>query len=160
MPTGAIMREQYSEDFFAETRMSFGEHLEDLRRYLWRAVIGLFVGIVLSFYPLSGWILQSIKGPVEHALAEYHVKYYEDYPEEKWVLLERIKQELADPKNASKLERLATPKAMPVTVSTQSLDQAMRLTYPELFKAGGPLANTAPPAADAAPAPVTLHIKP
>ena len=28
------------DDFFAETRMSFGEHLEDLRTHLWRAVKG------------------------------------------------------------------------------------------------------------------------
>ena len=28
------------DDFFAETRMSFGDHIEDLRTHLWRAIKG------------------------------------------------------------------------------------------------------------------------
>jgi len=31
------------DDFFSETRMTFGDHLEDLRRHLWRAVAGFGV---------------------------------------------------------------------------------------------------------------------
>src|SRR5262245_48548808 len=30
----------FSEDLFASTRMSFGDHLEDLRLHLWRAIAG------------------------------------------------------------------------------------------------------------------------
>src|SRR4051794_35763200 len=29
------------DDFFVETRMSFGDHIEELRRYLWKAIAGL-----------------------------------------------------------------------------------------------------------------------
>ena len=35
---------------FAETRMSFGDHLEDLRIHLWRALAGFLVGLLLGFF--------------------------------------------------------------------------------------------------------------
>ena len=34
------------EDMFSDTRMSFGDHLEDLRTHLWRAVKGFFIAMV------------------------------------------------------------------------------------------------------------------
>ncbi len=42
------------DDFFKDTRMSFGDHLEVLRAHLWRAIYGLF------FCMLIGFILDSI----------------------------------------------------------------------------------------------------
>ena len=42
----------YDEDFFRDTRMSFGDHLEELRTRMWRAIKGLalclFVGFILD----------------------------------------------------------------------------------------------------------------
>src|SRR2546430_12338442 len=43
----------YSEDMFADTRMSFGDHLEDLRTHLWRAIKG-FVIIMLGVFVFDG----------------------------------------------------------------------------------------------------------
>lgn len=37
------------DDLFADSRMSLGDHLEDLRLHLWRAVAGLGIAVVLSF---------------------------------------------------------------------------------------------------------------
>lgn len=37
------------DDFFAETRMSFGDHIEELRRYLWKAIAGLGFCLVIGF---------------------------------------------------------------------------------------------------------------
>jgi sec-independent protein translocase protein TatC len=37
------------DDFFAETRMSFGDHIEDLRGHLWRAIGGLFFCLAIGF---------------------------------------------------------------------------------------------------------------
>ncbi len=45
--SNGIIRE--TEDFFAETRMSFGDHIEELRRYLWRAIAGLALCLFLGF---------------------------------------------------------------------------------------------------------------
>src|SRR6516162_3603175 len=35
------------EDMFADTRMSFGDHLEDLRTHLWRAVKSFIICMIL-----------------------------------------------------------------------------------------------------------------
>jgi sec-independent protein translocase protein TatC len=43
---------EYDEDFFRDTRMSFGDHLEELRTRMWRALKGLglclFIGFILD----------------------------------------------------------------------------------------------------------------
>ena len=39
----------YDEDFFKDTRMSFGDHLEELRTRMWRAIKGLGVFLILGF---------------------------------------------------------------------------------------------------------------
>ncbi|HEY1378931.1 MAG TPA: twin-arginine translocase subunit TatC [Gemmataceae bacterium] len=42
-------RFDYSEDLFADTRMSFGEHIEDLRTHLIRAIKGLVLIVTMGF---------------------------------------------------------------------------------------------------------------
>lgn len=41
--------DNYSEDLFADTRMSFGEHIEELRTHLIRAIKGLVVIVSMAF---------------------------------------------------------------------------------------------------------------
>src|SRR5437899_13102815 len=41
---------RYTEDLFAHTRMPLGEHLEELRRHLWRALAGFGVILFLVFF--------------------------------------------------------------------------------------------------------------
>jgi len=45
---------EYDEDFFKDTRMSFGDHLEELRTRMWRAIKGL------GFFLILGFILDGI----------------------------------------------------------------------------------------------------
>jgi sec-independent protein translocase protein TatC len=60
-----------SEDMFADTRMTFGEHLSDLQKHLWRAVYGFLVALVFSFF--IGWyVLDFIKAPVQSQLREFY----------------------------------------------------------------------------------------
>jgi sec-independent protein translocase protein TatC len=40
---------EYDEDFFKDTRMSFGDHLEELRTRMWRAIKGLALCLVIGF---------------------------------------------------------------------------------------------------------------
>ena len=44
----------YDEDFFRDTRMSFGDHLEELRTRMWKAIKGL------GFFLIIGFILDGI----------------------------------------------------------------------------------------------------
>jgi sec-independent protein translocase protein TatC len=62
-----------ADDLFADTRMSFGDHIEDLRKHLWRAIIGFFVAIVLSF-TFSSYVLKFIERPIKAALKEFQAK--------------------------------------------------------------------------------------
>ena len=59
------------EDMFADTRMSFGEHIEELRKHLWRAIAGFLVGLVFSFF-IGPYVLEFIKKPVEEELSRFY----------------------------------------------------------------------------------------
>jgi sec-independent protein translocase protein TatC len=59
------------EDLFRESTMTFGEHLEDLRSCLFRAIAGLMAGCVLGL--LFGiWVMHVIEAPLYRALTEYY----------------------------------------------------------------------------------------
>ncbi|MFL5342616.1 MAG: twin-arginine translocase subunit TatC [Gemmataceae bacterium] len=73
------------DDFFKETRMSFGDHIEVLRRHLWRAIIGLVVCMLGGFCldAIGDWInmpnfgigrplMAIIKAPVREALEDFY----------------------------------------------------------------------------------------
>jgi sec-independent protein translocase protein TatC len=56
-----------SDDFFADSRMSLGDHLEELRRRLWRALAGFGVGLVVGFC-VSPYLLEWIAAPLDAEL--------------------------------------------------------------------------------------------
>jgi len=59
-----------SDEYFANTRMSFGEHLEELRNHLWRAILWLIAGMTVAFF-FGKPILGFITAPVQKELAQY-----------------------------------------------------------------------------------------
>jgi len=59
------------EDFFADTRMTFGDHLEELRAHLWRAVAGFGVALFLSFF-IGKAAVDFITAPVKKQLREFY----------------------------------------------------------------------------------------
>lgn len=59
------------DDFFAETRMTFGDHLEDLRAHLWRAIAGFGVALFLSFF-IGKAAVDFITSPVKKQLREFY----------------------------------------------------------------------------------------
>lgn len=60
-----------NEDLFKNTTMTFGEHLEDLRGCLFRALFGIVIGFCLGLYFADSVIL-FIKQPLEKALGTYY----------------------------------------------------------------------------------------
>src|SRR5580700_627707 len=60
-------RREDSEDLFAHTRMSLGDHIEELRRHMIMALIGFFIGMIIGFF-ISKPIVEQINAPVEQAL--------------------------------------------------------------------------------------------
>ena len=61
-----------SDDLFAKSTMTFGEHLEELRGTLFRALTGLVIGFLIGL-TLATHVVELIKSPLSKALAEYHL---------------------------------------------------------------------------------------
>ena len=55
--------------------MTFGQHLEELRRCLFKAILALAIGCGIGLIPpVSVPVVDFAKLPVEHALADYYQK--------------------------------------------------------------------------------------
>jgi sec-independent protein translocase protein TatC len=86
-PASAFMARShgYSDDLFAETRMTFGEHIEELRTHLLRALKGLLFCLIFGFvldavgtmlkapYLGVGWpMVRFITAPVREQLRQFY----------------------------------------------------------------------------------------
>ena len=60
-----------TDDFFAETRMSFGDHIEELRTHLWRAIYGFGIALVFSLF-IGHHIVKLITAPVSEQLTKFN----------------------------------------------------------------------------------------
>lgn len=64
-----------SKDLFDDSTMSFGDHLEVLRVHLFRALIGLFVCVIVCLLPfVGGNVVKLIQSPLDAALRRHGVK--------------------------------------------------------------------------------------
>ncbi len=59
------------EDMFNDTRMSFGDHLEELRTHLFRAIKGFVIGMVISVAFFGQIVMRVIVKPVEDQLEAF-----------------------------------------------------------------------------------------
>ncbi len=59
-----------SKDLFDDSTMSFGEHLEVLRVHLWKALIGVVIGVVLALFYGSS-VIAFVRRPIDRALQSY-----------------------------------------------------------------------------------------
>lgn len=69
------------DDMFADTRMSFGEHIEDLRTHLLRAIYGFLLAFLIAI-PLGKPVLRFIARPVEEQLGAFTARYNDSRREE------------------------------------------------------------------------------
>ena len=61
------------DDLFESSTMTFGQHLEELRRCLFMAIIGLAIGCGIGLIPaISVPVVKFLSDPVEKALTEYY----------------------------------------------------------------------------------------
>jgi sec-independent protein translocase protein TatC len=96
-----------NDDFFKDTRMSFGDHLEELRMRMWLAIKGLLLCLVIGFIldnvgdqMEQPWIgvgkpmLKIITGPVEEQVKEFNHQRNENLREK----LVKAREKSADDK--------------------------------------------------------------
>lgn len=61
------------DDLFESSTMTFGQHLEELRRYLFKAILGLAIGCGIGLIPqVAGPVVQFTTTPVKKALTNYY----------------------------------------------------------------------------------------
>lgn len=61
------MSRKHSKDLFDDTTMTFGEHLEELRVRLWRAIVGLVLVTSVTMY-FGDQVMGIVRKPIEDAL--------------------------------------------------------------------------------------------
>ena len=64
------MNRDYDEDLFESTKMTFGEHLEELRHALFRSLIAIVVGFVIGLF-FADRVVAFIQIPLLEALTQY-----------------------------------------------------------------------------------------
>lgn len=67
------MNQRNTDDLFEGSTMTFGEHLEEFRGALARALVGLLIGVVIAI-PFSPHAVEFVKGPLERALKRVEIK--------------------------------------------------------------------------------------
>ncbi|MEX2188013.1 MAG: twin-arginine translocase subunit TatC [Pirellulales bacterium] len=88
-----MAKRDYDEDLFEHTKMTFGEHLEELRKCFFKGGIGLAIGMIIGL-SFANEIVRFIQTPLQGALATY----YHDQSQEK--LFEYADKKLGSRDNA------------------------------------------------------------
>ncbi|MBS0210855.1 MAG: twin-arginine translocase subunit TatC [Planctomycetes bacterium] len=87
----AMTSPKRDEDLFSESTMTFGEHLDELRVVLFKAVIALFIGTCVGMF-VGKYAVAIIKAPLEKALQEYYqessLEQFSEF-EEAWKKLDK-----------------------------------------------------------------------
>lgn len=65
------MNSKINDDFFEGSSMSFGDHLEELRTCLFRAVIWLAIGVAIGLY-FGSDVVKFLEQPIQDALLRYY----------------------------------------------------------------------------------------
>ena len=56
------------ESLFEDTKMSFGDHIEELRVRLFKAVIGVVIGFLLGLY-FANSVVIALQKPLQNAIS-------------------------------------------------------------------------------------------
>jgi sec-independent protein translocase protein TatC len=67
------MAKRLNDDLFEGTTMSFGEHLEELRKSLFKSMFGLVIGALLGML-VANWVVKQIQTPLARALTNFYVE--------------------------------------------------------------------------------------
>jgi sec-independent protein translocase protein TatC len=118
------MAKTRDDDLFKESVMTFGEHLEELRSCLIKAVFGLVIGVLIGFF-CADWVIRTIQVPLEKALQQFYLGVAKD-------------QLLAINPNASSRDRaLVDERKMVferVYIEPHAVTESLTKSYPQQMK--------------------------
>jgi sec-independent protein translocase protein TatC len=150
-----MLRVRQDDDLFKDSTMTFGEHLAQLRKCLFKALFGLLAGVFVGLY-FGDHVVRFIQTPLTDALE----KYYEDG------VLSKLENEIEQseksgepmPWKYDEVERVVkTHRMLPDEYFIDAAELASQLkgTYPEQFQG---LSFTTPKAEDGTVEPVYLRL--
>jgi sec-independent protein translocase protein TatC len=64
---------QHNEDLFEHTKMTFGEHLDELRIALFKAIFSLVIGVLIAL-SFAGKVVEYVQVPLKNALENYYTR--------------------------------------------------------------------------------------
>ncbi len=120
------MADSREDDLFKDTSMTFGEHLEELRSSLFKAVLCLVVGFCIGLW-FAPAIVQGIQSPLENALEKYYSQEAIEY------VNARVPDDLKNNKSAQQL--VLDDKLVPqeVFIAPGPVLSELKNKYPEQF---------------------------
>jgi sec-independent protein translocase protein TatC len=68
---------KYDEDLFENTKMTFGEHLEELRGALLKSTLALVIGFLVGLL-FAGRLVEYVQTPLKQALKDFYVRLASD----------------------------------------------------------------------------------
>jgi sec-independent protein translocase protein TatC len=104
------------DDYFSHTRMSLGDHIEELRVALWRAIKGLVLGMLVGFF-LAQPALGFISHPVEKQLAVFQEERLKSKMKE-------LREDMEN--NRGRLLALNAPQPLEVMISHDPVQATLR----------------------------------
>jgi sec-independent protein translocase protein TatC len=121
---------QYDEDLFAESSMTFGQHLEELRKCLWKAILGLILGVIVGLF-FGGTVVNLIQHPLTHALENY----YQNQSEAKILAAKTASGGKIEDEDAIR-ESVRTRRMLAddVYIDPKELLASLKTAYPEQFQ--------------------------
>ncbi|MBI3464766.1 MAG: twin-arginine translocase subunit TatC [Planctomycetes bacterium] len=136
------MPPRHDEDLFKDTTMTFGEHLEELRACLFKALIGLVIGFLIGLL-VADRVVAFIEGPLTKALKEHYINHVA-------TRLQGFKARGETVPDAKEVEALATAGYIPslIYLPPRELARELRRQFPGKF-------DTAESTAGALPAPTS-----
>jgi sec-independent protein translocase protein TatC len=122
------------EDLFKESTMTFGEHLEELRSRLFKAVFGLLGGVIVGLI-VGNQVVAFIKTPLENALNEYYQKQSLEAAKELLGKLQEAGRPLAETPEQIKQLIYGEDPLLPQEVYVNPVDLLTQLKdlYPDQF---------------------------
>jgi sec-independent protein translocase protein TatC len=122
------------DDLFRESTMTFGQHLEELRACLFRALGGLLVGFILGLC-IGQYVAEFIQRPLHNALERYYQKDSKDHVNAQ---LAKLKEEGQTPPWTTKeVEKFVEEEhllADEYRVDPAQILQRLKDAYPEQYK--------------------------
>lgn len=111
------------ESLFEETKMSFGDHIEELRIRLFKAVIGIVIGFAIGLY-FSPMVVEQLQVPLKNSISEFKAKQSKKQANEADIFSDELRDSNEKPYEQKSV------RLRPVELAAKSIGQSGSANYP------------------------------